>query len=293
VFFWVKPFSKKLTHIPVKSVLHLNIIILIYIYFKMNKCYTVTFGDVAENHVGMQKIGQIANNGYSVEQITNLYERLSELGLVCSLINLNEALPVSHSSVDHSPAESAVILVVKKGVQYIMQNDDISGVMEEHSNLPMDKKALMRGKVVDKIARWNLCFSEEDQEPNYEEGKGRIISYQHIPLTNIIREQIAAWTEDTLLNGEGNYYYNINKCGIGYHGDSERRKVFAFRMGATMPLHFQWYINYTPIGENIKIELDDGDMYIMSEKAVGFDCKKKKIPTLRHAAGCDKYTTLF
>jgi hypothetical protein len=41
----------------------------------MNKCYTVTFGDVAENHVGMQKIGQIANNGYSVEQITNLYER--------------------------------------------------------------------------------------------------------------------------------------------------------------------------------------------------------------------------
>jgi hypothetical protein len=259
----------------------------------MNKCYTVTFGDVAENHVGMQKIGQIANNGYSVEQITNLYERLSELGLVCSLINLNEALPVSHSSVDHSPAESAVILVVKKGVQYIMQNDDISGVMEEHSNLPMDKKALMRGKVVDKIARWNLCFSEEDQEPNYEEGKGRIISYQHIPLTNIIREQIAAWTEDTLLNGEGNYYYNINKCGIGYHGDSERRKVFAFRMGATMPLHFQWYINYTPIGENIKIELDDGDMYIMSEKAVGFDCKKKKIPTLRHAAGCDKYTTLF
>jgi hypothetical protein len=259
----------------------------------MNKCYTVTFGDVAENHVGMQKIGQIANNGYSIEQITNLYERLSELGLVCSLINLNEALPVGHSPAGHSPAESAVILVVKRGVQYIMQNDDISGVMEEHSNLPMDKKVLMRGKVVNKIARWNLCFSEEDQEPNYEEGKGRIISYQHIPLTNIIREQIAAWTEDTLLNGEGNYYYNINKCGIGYHGDSERRKVFAFRMGATMPLHFQWYINYTPIGENIKIELDDGDMYIMSEKAVGFDWKKKKIPTLRHAAGCDKYTTLF
>jgi len=254
----------------------------------MNKCYTVTFGDVAENHVGMQKIGQIANNGYSVEQITILYERLSELGLVCSLINLNEALPDGYP-----PVEPAFILVVKKGIQYIMQNDDISSVMVEHDNLPMDKKALMRGKVVNKIARWNLCFSEEDQEPNYTEGKGRIISYQHIPLTNIIREQIAAWTEDALLNGEGNYYYNINKCGIGYHGDSERRKVFAFRMGKTMPLHFQWYINDIPIGENIKIELDDGDMYIMSEKAVGFDWKKKKIPTLRHAAGCDKYTTLF
>lgn len=30
-------------------------------------------------------------------------------------------------------------------------------------------------------------------------------------------------------------------------------------------------------------------MYIMSEKAVGYDWKKRKIPTLRHAAGADKY----
>jgi hypothetical protein len=30
----------------------------------------------------------------------------------------------------------------------------------------------------------------------------------------------------------------------------------------------------------------------MSEKAVGFDWKKKKIPTLRHAAGCIKYLTI-
>jgi hypothetical protein len=30
-------------------------------------------------------------------------------------------------------------------------------------------------------------------------------------------------------------------------------------------------------------------MYVMSEKAVGFDWKKRIVPTLRHAAGCDKY----
>jgi len=162
--------------------------------------------------------------------------------------------------------------------------------MDEHDALPMDKKALMNGKVVNKQARYNLCFSEEDQEPNYELGKGRIISYGQVPLTNRIREQISIWTEDALLNGEANYYYNIRKCGIGYHGDAERRKVFAFRMGASMPLYFQWYLYSNPIGEKIKIELDDGDMYVMSEDAVGHDWKNRTIPTLRHATGCDKYT---
>ena len=29
---------------------------------------------------------------------------------------------------------------------------------------------------------------------------------------------------------ESNYYYDINKTGIGYHGDSERRKVVVIRI---------------------------------------------------------------
>ena len=266
----------------------------------MNKCYTVTFGDVAENHVGMQQIGVLATNGYLPEQLYHLYEQLSELGLECEIINLSDNLPkdlVKHGAKDlvkpgakDLVKQGAFVLVIRRGVQYILQTEDTKLIMDEHDELPMDKKALMNGKVVNKQARYNLCFSEEDQEPNYELGRGRIISYERVSLTNRIREQIAIWTEDTLLNGEANYYYNIRKCGIGYHGDAERRKVFAFRMGASMPLYFQWYLYSNPIGEKIKIELDDGDMYVMSEDAVGHDWKNRTIPTLRHATGCDKYT---
>jgi len=251
----------------------------------MNKFYTVTFGDVAENHAGMQKIGTLAKNGYLPEQIVELYNKLLELGLECEIINLNEHLLAESD-------KTALVLVIRKGVQYILQTEDTAIIMEEHDKLPMDKKAFMRGRVVNKHARYNLCFSDEDQEPNYEIGNGRIVSYAHIPYTNIIREQISSWTEDAPLNGEANYYYDLNKCGIGYHGDSERRKVFAFRMGAPMPLYFQWYQYTDPIGENIKIELGDGDMYVMSEDAVGHDWNRKIIPTIRHATGCDKYTKL-
>jgi len=95
-----------------------------------------------------------------------------------------------------------------------------------------------------------------------------------------------------MLFAEGNYYYDINKCGIGYHGDTERKIVIGIRLGASMPLCFKWFTKGEPINADshkIQIILNDGDIYLMSEKAVGYDWKKKNKVTLRHAAGCDKY----
>jgi hypothetical protein len=57
-----------------------------------------------------------------------------------------------------------------------------------------------------------------------------------------------------------------------------------------MPLYFRWYQLSEPVGEPIELILNDGDMYIMSEKAVGFDWLKKKIATLRHSTGSSKFT---
>ena len=42
----------------------------------------------------------------------------------------------------------------------------------------------------------------------------------------------------------------------------------------------------------MKFNLKSGDLYIMSNKATGFDWKIKNILTIRHAAGCEKYTTI-
>jgi len=247
------------------------------------KVYTVTFGDVAENHVGMQKIGKLAEHGYSCAQITSLREKI---GLECKVIDL-----ASRWS-GEGEAPEACVMVIKRGVQHILGTENTSELIAEHDTLSMDKKAFMRGRVVNKHARWNLCFADEDQEPSYADGKGRIVSYRHIPLTQKIRKTISEWMGDEMLNGEANYYYDISKCGISYHGDSERHKVFAVRMGESMPIYFQWFQKSKPVGERIKIDLDDGDMYIMSEKAVGTDWMKKIVPTLRHATGCDKFTVI-
>ena len=252
----------------------------------MKRVYTVTFGDVAENHVRMQKIGVLAKDCYSVEKVDALAARLTEKGLKCEVVNLS----------DHWSGEGVVtkaaVLVIRKGVQHIIEKENTEALMREHDALAKDKKALMRGKVVNKHARWNLCFAEEDQEPDYESGKGRIVAYKHIPLTQLVRERIAEWMEEGLLNGEANYYYDVSKCGIGFHGDAERKKVVAMRMGESMPLYFQWFQHSQAVGDKVKIDLHDGDMYVMSGKSVGFDWLKKNEPTLRHATGCSKFTTV-
>ena len=253
----------------------------------LKRTYTVTFGDVAENHARMQKVGKLADNGYPCSKLEQLALKLkSTCDLECEIVQLDRFWKGDE---DEKVGEASV-LVIRRGVQHILGDVDTSSLMAEHDGLTMDKHALMRGKVVNKHARWNLCFAEEDQDPVYQDGKGRIVAYRRVPLTSCIREKVSEWLEDDKLNGEANYYYDISKCGIGYHGEAERRKVVAMRMGESMPLYFQWFQRSKPVGDRVKIELHDGDMYVMSEAAVGFDWLKKIKPTLRHSTGCDKYT---
>ena len=95
------------------------------------------------------------------------------------------------------------------------------------------------------------------------------------------------------LIAELNHYYDVSKCGIGFHGDTERRKVICVRLGASFPMNYYWYENSKRVGKRIDIPgLEEGDIYIMSDKAGGWDWKLRKNNrlTLRHAAGCSKYT---
>jgi hypothetical protein len=255
-----------------------------------NKTITITFGDQAENHKGMQQIGALSKSGFTYEDLVKFKDRLETENCECKLVNLNDYVETKME------VETAGVLVIKNGVNKLLENigRNVNELFEEQNNLDVDKKALMYGRVVNKHARYNLCFSDFTQEPDYKNGLGRVIAFNDVPLTNHIRQQLNEYFGKKALNlqAEGNYYYDINKCGIGWHSDLERRKVIAIRLGEAMPLYFNWFHKSKPIGNKIQINLEHGDMYIMSEKAVGTDGCKRSIPVLRHATGCDKYTKL-
>ena len=236
--------------------------------------FTLTFCESGENHVGMQIIGEKSNTGFTCEELYGIYQNYPSF---CEYYNLNN-LPEQ---------EPAGLLVIRGGLNFLGINPD--DLFNEQKMLQVDKHALMKGRVVNKHARWNLCFSDFEQWPDYANGKGTVVNFCHLPILSSLRAGLPSLFGPKSVNlfAEGNYYYDITSCYIGFHGDSERRRVIGARLGETIPLHFKWYINSEPQSVKLTIMLNHGDIYCFSEKAVGTDWKKRKIWTLRHAAGFD------
>jgi len=259
---------------------------------------TLTFGDVAENHVGMEQIGNMVdiNQGFNLDDLKQIKKTFTKLNIKSKIYKLHKF----HSELIQKHLPEAYVLVIPNSIETILKENSIytlDNLIEEQQKLDWDKKALMYGRVVNKHARYNLCYNIIGHLPNYEEGKGRVVSYSKIPITKVIYDNMKKYFGDKAenLKCEGNYYYdlsNSNKCGIGFHGDSERRKVIAFRLGSSLDIHYQWFYKSKDIGPRIKLPLNNGDLYIMSEKAVGTDWKNRNIYTLRHATGSNKFTEI-
>lgn len=250
--------------------------------------YTITFGEQGENHYGMQKVGNgLAKSGFTCSELKKACKYFEGKGLTCELIDLNEAC-------EEAP-EEACVLVVRKGINFLLGNEGKDDdLLAEMAALEWDRKAFMYGRVVNKKARYNLCFSDESQEPDYENKKGRIIAFSDLPLTRKLREEFykGLGNKAKNLQAEGNWYYDPDKCFIGYHGDFERKIVIAVRIGKSFPLAYHWFYKGKPVGEEVELVIDNGDVYFMSEKTTGNDWKKKNIYTLRHAAGDKKYRVI-
>lgn len=79
--------------------------------------------------------------------------------------------------------------------------------------------------------------------------------------------------------------------GIGYHGDGERKIVIGLSLGKSTTLRYNWRLPNSSAHPfpDINLVVNNGDMYIMSEKATGFDWKKRSKVRVVHAAGHKSY----
>lgn len=247
--------------------------------------FTITFGDVIENHTGMEQIGTKCK-GYTYDELVSLHDNFSNQ---TRLIRLEELLPDNGGE-----SEKACVLLWP---DFLNQHEvDPSDLFQELVDLPFDKKYFCsrRKKVLNKRARWNLCFDDVSRDPDYDNKKGRIIAFGDVPLTKKVKDTISNLfgEKSQKLKCELNYYYDSKKTGIGFHGDTERNIVIGVRVGEPIPLVYAWFFNSMPISKTLTLNLKPGDLYIMSQKALGCDWRKVSQKTLRHAAGADKFTKL-
>lgn len=245
--------------------------------------FTLTFCETAENHKGMQMIGDIADRGLTKAELDVARAWFTSRGINTIMVCLNNFAPKDVVT------EPAYLLIAKNGISAIVDPNEL---YEEQNGLEKDSKAFMYGRVVNKKARHNLCFAMFRQSADYENKKGTVVHFEDVPKTNAIRETLASVLPENEhmqnLVCEGNYYYDTKKTFIGFHGDKERRIVVAARMGDDFPIYYQWYYQSKAVGKLFSYTLSHGDMYFMSDKTVGSDWMSSSKYTLRHAAALDK-----
>ena len=264
---------------------------------------TITFSECCENHVGMQKISKssVIQEGFNHDDLLMAKEKFDKLGAICELHLLNDALnevnklnELEVNKINNiNEINKAYVLIIRNGVN-ILLNDvkkSTNDVMNEMLSFEWDSRAKMYGRVVNKHARQNVCFADQSQESDIENGKGTIIKFNDIKCVNHVRNKLGEFLGEKgeSLLAEGNRYNDVDVNGIGWHGDLERKRVVAIRLGHSMPLCFSWFLRFNPVGKIIKFMLNDGDMYIMDDKSTGNDGKRSSILTLKHCAGAEKY----
>lgn len=286
----------------------------------MKRAICITNGEQGENHAGMQKIGKgLADKGYTLDDALKFESKFEEMGGTALLYDLRDECGVNEDEVLKENCVEAFVLKFEDGVNVLFRNkirkeiekkegivaevlEDIykriyekfnaDKLFEEQFTFEWDKKYwdTRRSKVLNKHARHNVCYGKEQQEPDYENKKGTVIAYSQLKVMRAWRKELLDLLEeeDDGFVAEGNLYYDVKKTGIGFHGDAERRKVVAGNFcdkDVVRELNYIAYYLGKRVGRRFRMELRNGDMYIMIGGAAGTEWKKRLIVTFRHAAG--------
>lgn len=252
----------------------------------------ITMGDAGENHIGVEMLGKFGEkgSGFTTEDLKNLKKYFKEKDVKVKYLSFT-------LEKDGSKYEAGVLILRN----YLNENKQ-KKIYNELKDLSWDKQFYdtRRKKVLNKHARYNLMLLDGvKQKADYKNKKGTIIDINDLEEFNKFKKNITKKINTvcdgkaTGLIAEGNRYFDLKQCGLGWHGDKERRKVICLSLGAdNYEMMWVWFHKNKPISEPFKVLLNSGDVYIMSEEAIGTEWNKSSIPTMRHAAGCKKYTNL-
>ncbi len=281
---------------------------------------SLTMAPGGENHRGNQLIGRmpIKGEGFKYSDIEIMGEKIRKsMGDNVEVLDLNTLSDVNVIKELGNEDQARVLILrnwaskdtTKQIYKECVENKWDSKYLDPNkyrTEIKDGKEVRIRGRVMNKLARTNLCYvAGMSQEPEYIEGKGTIIDLNTKSTLNSEVSKLRTTLQTALVEGgsdskveinvvEGNRYYDLKKTGIGFHGDTERVVVICLTIGGGggYPMRFQWFKDGMPIGNSIDLALNDGDVYIMSEKSVGADWKLRSKYTLRHSAGAERYRSL-
>jgi hypothetical protein len=256
----------------------------------LNQTWSLTVGNGGENHTGMEFLGKLRKKGegWDIDKLEHCKDLLENIfDKKVELYNLNEECLEGVTIPEASKPTDAYLMVVRDFLSETVHKNFV----KEMKSYEWDRKYwdTRRQKVLNKLARANVCYGKECREPNYENKQGTIIGFERSPLVGNLLQIVEILMKDEDLIVEGNQYDDVKKNGIGPHGDTERVCVSCLRVGASMPMKFGMFWNCKVRGKPFETIINGGDLYFMSEEAVGAEWKSKSKWRWRHCAGAPKY----
>lgn len=195
------------------------------------RTWTITFGEVAENHVGMQQVGgggdgagRRAPAGFTRDELEEAAAIAAANGFVTEWVELEPALS---SALRDSTTYKVCVLVIRRGIGLFLAPDELAALQQHLKTAPADKQAYMYGGVRNKHSQHNLCYAYQAQAPVIDQKKGTVVAFATVPVLQSIRRQLPELLgpKADRLMAELNNSSDVSRCGIAFHGDSERRLV--------------------------------------------------------------------
>ena len=273
---------------------------------------TYTWCECGENHTGGEKEGQIADCGKGFNKTdlqTAAKIATAQWGSKCELHDLKKGINgvkiKNKKGIEYTGhINNAYLLIMRDLLILILKshNYTLDDLMKEAMGKKWDSRYFdtRRRKVLNKHARFNHMVASHSRKSNYDGGGkvGTTHAFSEMPIMDMIRKELGKLGDKftLLIIAEGNLYLDggMKKNGIGWHGDTERRMVLAMRLGLnpSMPFYYKWWYGCKSQGIRMEFQLNAGDIYVMSEWAVGTEWKKNSLVTLRHATGAARFTTV-
>ena len=264
----------------------------------------MVFCDCAFSQPGGKSVpvGQMAKEGFEPEFLRAMCRSLTGRGIRATLVDLRAEALFTGTSAEWMRncwgSTEAVVLVIHDGANALTGDPTMADTMlRELQALHFDETTLMYGKVVTARSRRNVHFAHEGRSEDMANGQNTVVPWSGVPanakcLGALTREFGAPDVQSAVAN----YYPDPKKCGIGWHGDAERRQTIMVRLGAgsdVRPIHFLWCSLGKGIAAPITIELKHGDVMIPCAKAVGTDYRTQTRPTVRHGTGYPSGTSVL
>ncbi len=236
---------------------------------------------------GLEIGGGRRETGFAVSELITIKKNLEDKNYQCELFMLSDSLPDTLRN-----ANQAATLVIRGGAKLFLGEDAAEKLLLEQRTVQYDEKFFDRGQTKNKRARHNIVFGSKASAHSEDYSKPTVVSFDALPCLDVVRTGLEKelGAKAAHLLAEGNHYFE-SKSGIGFHGDSERKIVVCLSLGATSTLRYAWRMPGTSnhYGEPIDIAVKHGDIYVMSEKATGYDWRMRSRVRVVHAAGAHAF----